>query len=65
MFLLSPGYWPDTYFVKSYWDDDYWPVYGSLRPSTGYYVDKFLQREDEEILELITVIVSSGILDNE
>ena len=28
MALLTPGYWPSTYFSSGYWADDYWPDYG-------------------------------------
>jgi len=26
--MLTPGFWPSTYFCKNYWADDYWPNYG-------------------------------------
>ena len=28
MVIMSPGYFPDTYFLNRYWHDDYWLDYG-------------------------------------
>ena len=29
MALMSPGYWPDTYYADRYFADDFWPDWGS------------------------------------
>ena len=30
MGLLTPGYFPATYWAKDYWADDYWQDYGAV-----------------------------------
>ena len=32
MALIKDGYWQDTYCASRYWQEDYWPEYGTYVP---------------------------------
>jgi hypothetical protein len=59
---MSLSYWP-TYWPDYYWPENYWQIIASAASPKGPLFEVHgPERDDEEVLEIIQVIVASGIL---